>query len=160
MLDGSIYVSIMFPQGNVQVFSIKSLCSHCRNYGDMDSIRILTKNGQFVKIKDIQEISVKSLGWKEICYGQDEYFRVFRDSDIITENRGIVKASELKVSDLLYHYNQDSILANDSIMVPYKLEAVTAIKDVPVKEMVKEPAYIIITESGDFLADNFLMGEK
>ena len=156
MLDGSTYVSIMFPRGNVQVFSIKSLLSHCRDYEDMDSIHILTKNGEFVKIREINEIPVKSLGWKDICYGQDRFFRVYRDSVMITENRGKVKASELKVSDLLYQYNQDSVMANDSIVVPYKLEAVSDIKDVPVADAVKEPAYAIVTESGDFLANDFL----
>ena len=159
MLDGSLYVSIMFPRGNVQVFSIKSLLSHCREYKDMDSIRILTKNGNFVKIRKINEIPVKSLGWKDICYGQDRFFRVYRfrvyrDSVMITENRGKVKASELKVSDFLYRYNQDSIMADDSIVVPYKLEAVSDIKDVPVADAVKEPAYAIVTESGDFLAND------
>ena len=156
MLDGSMYVSIMFPRGNVQVFSIKSLLSHCRGYKDMDSIRILTKNGEFVKVRDIQEIPVKSIGWKEIGYGQDKFFRVYRDSLLITENRGTIKASELKVSDFLYRYNQDSILSDDAIKVPYRLEAVTSIKDVPVEDMVKEPAYTIVTESGDFLANDFL----
>ena len=160
MFDKDAYVSVQFPGGNIQVYTVSSLLSYFKGSTDDKKVKILGKNRMYTELTKIEEQRVKSLGWKEVVFGNglEGSFLVYKDTLIFSENRGLVKVEDLRVGDLLYRYNQDSVISNDSMKVPYKLEAVREIKDVPVKDRVGLPAYVLGTADGSFLVDDFLFG--